>query len=465
MAAVAPATALPSTRLAPAWPVTPSPAWQKGTGVPADSARDVPDLALYAAIAQNGSFYPECYQDGDCQPVSGGNTVQITAVGGTSASSPAFAGIMALVNQKYGPPGSGRLRSLSAGHAVSRSIPRRDRRIQLRPLLLSPTSPDCISITNPPTITDPTYGPAIEGQIGTGTTPEYNATAGYDLASGLGSVDANVLVADWNKVTFATSNTTLTPSETTFTHGTPITISGTVTPSTATGDVALMTDSTEPVQQGQPWFTLKNGSYSSNSVNFLPGGTYNIWGQYSGDGTNAASKSTPVSITVTPEASTTYFNVLDVATGQGQGLPPLGTSIPYGTQLILAAQPYPTTFYNQCIASSSPPSSCNTATYTFPTGTVAFADNGTTINTAVVNAEGDAEYNAPWAIGSHSVTAGYSGDASYNKSSASAITFSIAKDTPTINAYTTITTTTGAFVGGQSIRLYHPGAEQRQSGQ
>ncbi|MFY9937163.1 MAG: protease pro-enzyme activation domain-containing protein, partial [Silvibacterium sp.] len=260
----------------------PKPAWQKGAGVPADSARDVPDLALYAAIAQNGSFYPECYQDGDCQPVSGGNTVQITAVGGTSASSPAFAGIMALVNQKYGRQGQADFvlyplatQFPAAFHDVtvgSNSVP----------CSFSPTSPNCISITNPPTITDPTYGPAIEGQIGNTTTkaPEYNATTGYDLASGLGSVDANVLFTNWGNVKFATSNTTLTPSETTFTHGTPITISGTVTPSTATGDVALMTDSTEPVQQGQPWFTLKNGSYSSNSVNFLPGGTYNIWGQY-----------------------------------------------------------------------------------------------------------------------------------------------------------------------------------------
>ena len=75
-------------------------------------------------------------------------------------------------------------------------------------------------------------------------------------------------------------------------------------------------------------------------------------------------------------------------------------------------------------------SSATCPVFGIPTGTVAFADGGTTINTAVLNAEGDAEYNAPFAIGSHSVTASYAGDNSYNKSTASAVTFTVVKDTP-----------------------------------
>jgi len=443
------------------------PSWQKGTGVPADNVRDVPDLSLFAADGFNYSYYPVCYADADCQPASGSNLIQISGFGGTSVASPAFAGIMALVNQMYGRQGQADFvlyplasQFPAAFHDVTHGTNSVPCNINTTSTGVAPF--DCISVSNPiDNITDPTYGEANEGQIGTGTTPQYNATTGYDLASGLGSVDASVLIADWNNVTFTTTTTTLTPSSTSFTHGTSITVSGSVTPAsgTATGNVALMTDSTEPVQQGQgisqlftenttpSTFALSNGSYSG-SVNYLPGGTYNIWGQYSGDGTNGPSTSAKTSITVTPEASTTYFNVLDVATGVP--ITSGTTNIPYGTQLILAAEPYPTTYYNQCVAPSSPPSSCSTATYTFPTGTVAFADNGTPINTAVVNAEGDAEYNAPWSIGNHSVTAAYSGDNSYNKSSASAFTFSIAKDTPEINAYVSIETTSGALVGGQS---------------
>ena len=159
-----------------------------------------------------------------------------------------------------------------------------------------------------------------------------------------------------------------------------------------------MTDSTEPVQQGQPWFTLKNGSYSSNSVNFLPGGTYNIWGQYSGDGTNAASTSQKTSITVNPENSGIYFNLFSPAGTSSSGSITSGASIDYGTQLLLSAQVAPSsqlTALENCFTSSA---TC--PVFGIPTGTVAFADGGTTINTAVLNAEGDAEYNAPFAIGS-----------------------------------------------------------------
>ncbi len=202
---------------------------------------------------------------------------------------------------------------------------------------------------------------------------------------------------------------------------------------TPTGNVAIETDSTESLNQSQTFFTLSGGSFSG-SINFLPGGTYNVWADYGGDATNASSASSKTPITITPEASATYFNVLNVATPitGTVAINPGTTNIPYGTQLILAAQPFPTTYYNQCI-NPNPPPSCNTATFTFPTGTVTFTDNGSTINTAKINAEGDAEYNAPWNMGSHSVTAAYSGDASYSASSASAITFSIAKNAPTVN--------------------------------
>ncbi len=60
------------------------PSWQSGRGVPADGKRDVPDVSLTSAghdgylIYQNGGLY---------------------VVGGTSAASPSFAGIMAMVLQ------------------------------------------------------------------------------------------------------------------------------------------------------------------------------------------------------------------------------------------------------------------------------------------------------------------------------------------------------------------------------
>jgi hypothetical protein len=400
----------------------PKPSWQSGNGVPSDGVRDLPDVSLFAANGYNYSYYPICYYDGDCQPVGGGQTVQITAVGGTSASTPSFAGIMALVNQQYGRQGQADFvlyplatqfpNSFYDVTAGNNSVP------------CVTDSTNCIPVSNPAIIDkiplDPSGGTITEGQIGAGTTASYNAGPGYDLATGLGTIDAANLVKNWNKIAFASTKTTLTPSQVTFTHGTTISFSGAVTVAGGlpTGDVALMTGSTAPVQQGQTLFTLSNGSYSG-SVNNLPGGTYIIWGQYGGDSVNGMSTSDPVQIDVTAEASTTNIVMENLQTYSGPVYVPSGTiNIPYGSDLTLYVQPAP--------------SSSNSKIYTVPTGSVTFADNGSPLETVVLNSEGYAELDAPWSLGNHSVTASYSGDQSYIASSAAPFTFGLAKLIPWI---------------------------------
>ena len=63
------------------------PVWQSLVGVPADGKRDVPDVSL-AAAGHDGYLI-----------VQGGG---LSSVGGTSAASPSFASIMALVVEKKG---------------------------------------------------------------------------------------------------------------------------------------------------------------------------------------------------------------------------------------------------------------------------------------------------------------------------------------------------------------------------
>ncbi len=415
------------------------PVWQTGTGVPADGVRDIPDVSLYASDGANYSYIPICATDGDCQAPTGGNLIQITGVGGTSASAPSFAGIMALVNQRNGRQGQAnyvlyplKAQFPAAFHDVTNGT-------NSVPCSYSPSlSPNCIAVTNPITVTDPTYGTAEEGQLGTGTTPDYNAAAGYNLATGLGTVDANVLVNHWGSIKFASTTLSLTSptAGAPIAHGTPVTFTGTVTGTGAmpTGDVAIETNSTEPLNQGRTFFTLSGGSFSS-SINYLPGGTYSVWARYGGDATNASSTSAKVQITVNPEASEINFNVISV--GGYLEVFPGSTSFEYGTQLIADAEPLPSVDFTACTTTTSCPS------FTLPTGTVTFKDNGSTINTAVINAEGDAEYNAPWSVGAHSVTASYSGDASYTASSASAIAFTITQDTPVIYLSSVVQPTTG----------------------
>ncbi len=85
----------------------------------------------------------------------------------------------------------------------------------------------------------------------------------------------------------------MTPSQTSFAHGTSITISGTVTGSTPTGNVALMTDSPSRFSRARSPSRSAAASYSRTTRQHLPGGTYHIWAQYGGDAKNAMSTSTP----------------------------------------------------------------------------------------------------------------------------------------------------------------------------
>jgi subtilase family serine protease len=73
------------------------PSWQTGVGVPADSARDLPDVTFAASADHDG--YLSCSQ-GSCVNGYRAADSTLTVVGGTSAGSPAFAGIVALLNQK-----------------------------------------------------------------------------------------------------------------------------------------------------------------------------------------------------------------------------------------------------------------------------------------------------------------------------------------------------------------------------
>jgi Pro-kumamolisin, activation domain/Sodium/calcium exchanger protein len=89
------------------------PAWQTGLSGVQGSTRNLPDVSLFAGDGLVGHFYVMCEEDApsnqgitgtgqDNNPcVLGANPV-FTGVGGTSASVQAFAGIMALVDQKHG---------------------------------------------------------------------------------------------------------------------------------------------------------------------------------------------------------------------------------------------------------------------------------------------------------------------------------------------------------------------------
>ena len=135
------------------------PAYQVGPGVPADGQRDIPDVALSAA-GHDGYLIIQ----GHTATASG-----LAAVGGTSASSPSFAGLMALVVQKTGS---------AQGNA--------------NPVFYSMGQAQFAG-GGIPVYHDVTSGDnSVPGAVG------FSAGAGYDEVTGWGSVDATSMVNFWN---------------------------------------------------------------------------------------------------------------------------------------------------------------------------------------------------------------------------------------------------------------------------
>lgn len=378
------------------------PSWQAGPGVPADGARDLPDVSLFASNGANLSAYPICGYEGECA-VGPGGEAEVFLAGGTSASAQAMAGIMALVAQKYGRQGQADFTL----YALARQEPAAFHDITLGsnevPCYVG--TPDCAMSTS-----------------GVYATTVYSAAPGYDLASGLGSVDANVLVNNWNSVTFLPTSTTLLLSATSITHGTPVTVTTSVAPEsgsgTPTGDVAILTDSPLPANQEQGFITLSGGA-GSQTLNYFPGGTYQVTGQYGGDGVYGVSTSPPVTLSVSPENSSINF----VVHGEGG-------------YVINPAQNANTGFYGQPVFLSVQPVSASLPKGTTDgkaTGTATFTLDSTTA-ILPLNVAGVASWTSPnLAVGTHTASATYSGDASFHASSASPITFSVAKGVPFIN--------------------------------
>ncbi len=242
-------------------------------------------------------------------------------------------------------------------------------------------------------------------------------------ARGLGSVDANVLVNNWNSITFLPTTTTLSLSSAKITHGTPITVTTSVAPAsgsgTPSGDVAILTNSPLPSSQWQTFLTLSVGAASS-SIDFFPGGTCQVSAGYHGDGVFGSSTSSPVSLTVTPETSNINFQVLNGNALAGTVVVN-GSTVPYNSQLSFNIQP---------VGVSAPAGTTNGKA----TGTATFTLDSLT-TTLPLNAAGVASWTTPPAlsIGTYTASATYSGDASFNASSGSPVTFSVTRATPYTN--------------------------------
>lgn len=319
------------------------PSWQTTPGVPADGKRDVPDVALTASSHDGYLVYSS---DNSTQ------TQTLYVFGGTSASAPAFAGIVALVNQKTG---------YRQGNA--------------NPTLYGLASRQASNGT-PAYFHTVTSGnnsvPGVTGFTASTSTPYFNQ------ASGLGSVDAAVLVNHWTDLLPA-SSTTLSTSPNPGTSGQNVTFTATVTGVAPTGTVQFADGATK---LGSP--VALNGGVAALATGALAPGSHSMTATYSGDSGNQPSISSP--------------SVLAVMSTTTVALSAAPTSIAAGQSITFTA----------------------TINGTTPTGSVQFTDGVTNLGTPVMLSSGVATLTTTTlSAGTHNIAAIYSGD-TYNQGSTSA---------------------------------------------
>jgi uncharacterized protein (TIGR03437 family) len=281
------------------------PSWQTGPGVPADNARDVPDVSLNASDDHDGHLV---YTSGSLQ-----------VYGGTSVSAPSFAGLTALLNQKLGSGGVG----------------------NINPKLYS------LAQSNPSIFHDVTTGNNIVTVTCSRRQPDctdtpvgYYAGVGYDQATGLGSVDAYKLVSGWN------GESTTTPPPTN--PAVSVTLLSNLT-TVATNDIvylmATVTSTNGTTPSGSVSFWISGASLGSAALTGsagaatatlavnglqLPVGSGTITATY-----NGASTSLTVSVTASGSGSTATPAITKVANGASfqPAFAPGGVLSVFGSQL------------------------------------------------------------------------------------------------------------------------------------
>jgi hypothetical protein len=298
--------------------VYPMPYWQVGQVEPG-SFRRVPDIALAASWSQVPYIVlttPQDFEDAGVHP---------SASGGTSAATPSFAGLLAIVNQATGGRGFGDVNPLLyAINSQTAGTP-------------SAVFHDITSGTN---ITSCTMG-TLDCPASPPYQYGYSAGPGYDMVTGLGSPIATSLVTALETLTPTVTSLTIVSSGTT--EGSTVTLTATVassaTSNAMTGDVTFYLRAGDPLLAGanvsvvgtiQPASVGHETGTATATAIAPPGlaGSASVTAFYAGDAHYRASWSAPTevaatsSLTVSPTSIVLGENQISMLTTTG-GVPPI----------------------------------------------------------------------------------------------------------------------------------------------
>jgi subtilase family serine protease len=174
------------------------PVWQTGPGIPADGARDVPDLSIATASGHDDLVYCTSLGGTPCQ-LNGQSVMGLTVARGTSPATAAMAGILALVEQENGAFQG------QANYVLYELAQMQGNRCAASKQIGPAAEDACVFY-------DVTAGsnsvPCAGGSAGCSSTVAGTngfltgnaAGPAYDLATGLGSVNAANLASAWKNV-------------------------------------------------------------------------------------------------------------------------------------------------------------------------------------------------------------------------------------------------------------------------
>jgi len=312
----------------------PQPSWQTGVpGVVADSRRQIPDVSFFAGSGLFDSAYIFCESDRTPDGTSCfGDSMAYNLGGGTSFSAPAFAGIVALLNQKANSR-LGNINYTLYGLAAQQfNDPNRKDSCKVGDTT-GVDAPGCVfhditagnnrvpcwkgSVDNPP---DGVCTPA-DSSNQFGILSGYDAGAGFDMATGLGSINAANLMSSWPADNRSSTQTALTLTALSLDYGTKSggTVTVTSASGTPTGLVTLMyKDAGGTTRSGEDVTDLVSGTANLAATVTPPAGKYTVYARYAGDDKYLPSASAEQSVVVSPAVTTLDLSASRTSVGERQ---------------------------------------------------------------------------------------------------------------------------------------------------
>jgi subtilase family serine protease len=399
----------------------PKPSWQTGVqGIPSDGVRDLPDVSFFASdgfisssaylicVSEDSTADPQCSYQTSSEPFA-------QEVGGTSVATPAMAGVMALINQKTGAsqglasPELYKLASSQTYGACSAEIignsPSAKNSCYFYDIDTGTIAMPCDATDNSPNCN------VIHSGDYVGILSGYSAGAGYDLATGLGSLNVANVVNAWPAAAVGSGQSTITvaPAVTSLNSNNTLSVTVTLASNPAggvnpTGAVTLTASGSTYTQT----VTSFTGSYSFTiPANSLPGSAAGmvdtLTASYAGDTVYAATSNTATVMVTTVALLTPTITVTPASTTANSSSSLNVTVTVAGTSIT-------------------------------PTGTVTLSGGGYTSPSQPL-ANGSYTFTIPansLATGADSLTVNYSGDGSYGAGSNSA-TVTVTESTFTLN--------------------------------